>query len=125
MCRWEGGEIPKGGRAGRARSLGIWPEGVKSLGIWPQGGEITGGGGGRAKSLGHRHIATKKFCYFPGMIGMARSLILLVKKNTVVPNTGRLVLKKNCFCVGEYAEYGFDQQRLIWYVFRLWDMVFS
>ena len=23
-------------------------------------------------------------------------------------------------------EYGFDdQQRLIWYVFRLWDMVFS
>ena len=21
--------------------------------------------------------------------------------------------------------YGFDQQRLIWYVFRLWDMVFS
>ena len=29
-----GGEIPKGGRAGRARSLGIWPRG---------GGEITGG----------------------------------------------------------------------------------
>ena len=29
------------------------------------------------------------------------------------------------FCVGEYAEYGFDQQRLIWYVFRLCDMVFS
>ena len=22
-------------------------------------------------------------------------------------------------------EYGFDQQRLIWYVCRLWDMVFS
>ena len=21
--------------------------------------------------------------------------------------------------------YGFDQQRLIWYVFRLWDMVFG
>ena len=37
----------------------------------------------------------------------------------------RLVLKKNFFCVGEYAEYGFDQQRLIWYVYRLWDMVFS
>ena len=32
----------------------------------------------------------------------------------------------NCFfCVGEYAEYGFDQQRLIFYVCRLWDMVFS
>ena len=31
-----GGEIPKGGRAGRARSLGIWPRGDK----------ITGGGGG-------------------------------------------------------------------------------
>ena len=27
--------------------------------------------------------------------------------------------------MGEYAEYGFDQQRLIWYVCRLWDMVFS
>ena len=28
--------------------------------------------------------------------------------------------KKNCFIVvGEYVEYGFDQQRLIWYVFRL------
>ena len=31
--------------------------------------------------------------------------------------------KKLFFCVGEYAEYGFDQQRLIWYVHRLWDMV--
>ena len=32
--------------------------------------------------------------------------------------TGRLVLKKNLFfSVGEYTEYGFDQQRLIWYVF--------
>ena len=39
---------------------------------------------------------------------------------------GRLVLKKSVFfCVGEYAEYGFDQQRLTWYVFRVWDMVFS
>ena len=27
--------------------------------------------------------------------------------------------------MGEYAEYGFDQQSLIWYVCRLWDMVFS
>ena len=25
---------------------------------------------------------------------------------------------KLVFCVGEYAEYGFDQQRLIWYVCR-------
>ena len=33
--------------------------------------------------------------------------------------------KKLFFCVGEYAEYGFDQQRLIWYVCRLWDMVYS
>ena len=33
--------------------------------------------------------------------------------------------KKLFFCVGEYAEYGFDQQRLIWYVCRLWDIVFS
>ena len=41
-------------------------------------------------------------------------------------DTGRLVLKKKpFFSVGEYAEYGFDQQRLMWYVFRLWDMVFS
>ena len=23
--------------------------------------------------------------------------------------------------MGEYAEYGFDQQRLIWYVCRLWE----
>ena len=48
MCRWEGGggEIPKGGRAGRSRSLGIWPRGggARSLGIWPRGGDITGGG---------------------------------------------------------------------------------
>ena len=43
MYRWDGGggEIPKGGRAGRARSLGIWL----------RGGDITGRG---AKSLGHR-----------------------------------------------------------------------
>ena len=33
-------------------------------------------------------------------------------------------VKKLFFCVGEYAEYGFDQQRLIWYVCRLWDTVF-
>ena len=25
--------------------------------------------------------------------------------------------------MGEYAEYGLDQQRLMWYVFRLWDSV--
>ena len=43
----------------------------------------------------------------------------------VYPNYGRLVSKKLFFCLGEYAEYGFDQQRLTWYVFRLWDMVFS
>ena len=29
------------------------------------------------------------------------------------------------FCIAKYAAYGFDQQRLIWYVFRLWDIVFS
>ena len=27
--------------------------------------------------------------------------------------------------MGKYAEYGFDQLRLIWYVCRRWDMVFS
>ena len=32
-----GGEIPKGGRAGRTRSLGIWPRGARS-----RGGEIPG-----------------------------------------------------------------------------------
>ena len=26
---------------------------------------------------------------------------------------------------GKLALYGFDQQRLIWYVSRLWDKVFS
>ena len=33
--------------------------------------------------------------------------------------------KTGFLCVGEYAEYGFDQQRLILYVIRLWDVVFS
>ena len=33
----EGGKIPKRGRAGRARSLGIWPGGARS-----RGGEIAG-----------------------------------------------------------------------------------
>ena len=33
-----------------------------------------------------------------------------------IKRTGRLVLKKMFFCLGEYTEYGFDQQRLIWYV---------
>ena len=46
MCRWEGGgEIPKGGRAGRARSLGIWPRGGEIPRDLAPGGEITGGGG--------------------------------------------------------------------------------
>ena len=41
-------------------------------------------------------------------------------------NTGRLILKKKMFfCVGEYTGYGFDEQRLIWYVFRLWGMAFT
>ena len=44
LCRWGGGEIPKGGRAGRARFLGIWPPGgARSLGIWPRGGRDHGG----------------------------------------------------------------------------------
>ena len=29
------------------------------------------------------------------------------------------------FKLNGLALYGFDQQRLIWYVFRLWDMVCS
>ena len=37
-----GGEIPKGGRAGRARSLGIWPGGEIPRDLVP-GGKITGG----------------------------------------------------------------------------------
>ena len=37
----------------------------------------------------------------------------------------RLVFKKLFLCVDKYAEYGFDQQRLMCYVCRLWDMVFS
>ena len=45
----EGGEIPKGGRAGRARFLGIWPRGgeiprdLAPGGARSRGGEITGG----------------------------------------------------------------------------------
>ena len=51
---------------------------------------------------------------------------ILLKNANLNNSTGRLVLKKTVFfCVGEYTEYGFDQQRLIWYVCRLWDMVFS
>ena len=42
-----------------------------------------------------------------------------------IEDSGRLVLKKLFFYVGEYAEYGFDQQRLIWHVRRVWDMVSS
>ena len=38
-----GGEIPKGGRAGRARSLGIWPRGGEIPRDLAPGGEITGG----------------------------------------------------------------------------------
>ena len=38
----------------------------------------------------------------------------------------KTAFEKNCFfCVGELAEYGFDQQRLLWYVIHLWDMVCS
>ena len=51
---------------------------------------------------------------------------LCCTKSYALCSTGRLVLKETLFfCVGEYAGYGFDQQRLIWYVFCLWDMVFS
>ena len=37
-----GGEIPKGGRAGRARTLGIWPRGDDIPRDLATGGEITG-----------------------------------------------------------------------------------
>ena len=51
MCRWDGGgggggEIPKEGRAGRARSLGIWPRGGEiPRELAPEGGgdDFTGG----------------------------------------------------------------------------------
>ena len=50
----------------------------------------------------------------------------LILTNWPLYNFGRLVLKKTLFfCLGEYAEYGCDQQGLIWYVFRLWNAVFS
>ena len=41
---------------------------------------------------------------------------------------GKTSFEKNCFSAWVSMlnnNYGFDQQRLIWYVFRLWDMVFS
>ena len=52
------------------------------------------------------------------------------KSHTLADDSGKLDMpflehsktsfeKKLFFCVGEYAEYGFDQQRLIWYVCRL------
>ena len=50
MSLGEGGEIPKGGRAGRARFLGIWPWGGEiPIGFWLRGGRdhgARGGGGG-------------------------------------------------------------------------------
>ena len=49
----------------------------------------------------------------------------LMHQASQVINHWKTSFEKNFFCVGEYAEYGFDQQRLIWYVFRLWDRVFS
>ena len=66
-----GGEIPKGGRAERSRSLGIWPRGggKRSLGIWPWGRLRSRGG---AKSLGHlllRYASPTKIpVYRPGII---------------------------------------------------------
>ena len=51
MCRWEGGEIPKGRRAGRARSLGNWP-----------GGRDHGGG---AESQGHLVSVSRTFKHWP------------------------------------------------------------
>ena len=79
MCRWDGGggvEIPKGGRAGSARSLGIWPRGGGEIprDLAPGGGRYHGG----AKSLGHRFILmplpyNNKFCG-------ALSLIITVPK---------------------------------------------
>ena len=52
MSLGRGGEIPKGGCAGRARSLGIWPGGQDPQGFGP-GGRDHGGG---AKSLEHRPV---------------------------------------------------------------------
>ena len=40
-----GGEIPKGARAGRARSLGIWPRGREIPRDLAPGGRVHGGGG--------------------------------------------------------------------------------
>ena len=51
--------------------------------------------------------------------------VKLLRDTQTTPIPRRLVLKKTVFCVGEYAEYWFDQQRLIWFIFRLWDIVFS
>ena len=45
-----GGEIPKGGRAGRARSLGIWPRGGEIPRDLAPGGRDHGG----TKSMRHR-----------------------------------------------------------------------
>ena len=52
-----GGEIPKGGCAGRARSLGIWPPGGRDPWGFGPGGRDHGG----AKSLGHRIRPSTRF----------------------------------------------------------------
>ena len=75
----------------------------------------------RAKVVGSRsdcHPSSVVFCYQ----NTSQEKIL----GEYAMNTRRLSFEKKLFfCVGEYVEYGFDQQRLIWYVCRLWDMVFS
>ena len=41
-------------------------------------------------------------------------------------NTGRLILKKHCFfALVSRLKMGFDQQGLIWYVFRPLALVYS
>ena len=51
---------------------------------------------------------------------------ILVHLSAVYLSHWKTSFEKSCFfCVGEYAEYRFDQQMLIWYVFRLWGLMCS
>ena len=55
---------------------------------------------------------------------VCQSLCLVVCLVSIFEDFSAVTSSLCFFCVGKYAECGFDQQRLIWCVFRLWVLVF-
>ena len=54
-----------------------------------------------------------------------RGFILKIRIVFSISRRWAYMRKKEELSIPITFEYGFDQQRLIWYVCRLWDMVFS